>query len=110
MARNLMLPLVLLLAGCAGKPTTYLALAPVPPVQPRQAVGLPPLAVATIDIPPTIDRLQLTTGDAPGPLHVAGNVEYRTTVGRRYSAGRDQFCGPGTPRDESEHIIEFDNY
>jgi hypothetical protein len=72
---------LVLLEGCAGKPTTYLELGPAGPVRPRQAAGLPALAVGAIDIPPAIDRLHLTTGAAPGALHVAGDTEWAGPLG-----------------------------
>ncbi|WP_026440793.1 PqiC family protein [Acidocella facilis] len=78
--RRTVLLLLLLLSACAGKPTTYLALAPVPGVA-RPAHGLKALAVSAIDIPPAIDRLHLTTGAAPGVLHVAGNTQWAGPLG-----------------------------
>lgn len=71
---------ILLLAGCAGRPTTYLALAPAGQVRPQSA-AIPALAVSAVDIPPAIDRLHLTTGAAPGVLRVAGDTEWAGPLG-----------------------------
>jgi hypothetical protein len=72
----LCLPLALLLAACAGKPTTYLTLSGVPAHDRSAIAGGPPLAVSHIQIPPSIDRTQLTTATGPGSLHVAGKVSW----------------------------------
>ncbi|HTJ91020.1 MAG TPA: PqiC family protein [Acidocella sp.] len=72
---------VLVLSGCAGKPTTYLALAPTGTVQPQSLPAVPVLAVSAVDIPPAIDRLHFTTGTAPGVLHVAGDTVWAGPLG-----------------------------
>lgn len=81
MPRILPLLWVLILSACAGPPTIYLALAPMPPSTIQAAAGLPLLAVSSVDIPPDIDRLHLTTGTPPGTLHVAGHSEWAGPIG-----------------------------
>ena len=69
------------LAGCAGKPTTYLSLAP--QSAPRTAFGAPgapiavaPIAVAHVSLPPSLDRLYLTSQIGPTRLHVARHARW----------------------------------
>lgn len=71
--------LMLLLAGCASTPTTYLALTPVPgPVIP---VSGPPVAVARVAMPAAIDRLYLTTATGPTTLNVASHARWVAPLG-----------------------------
>jgi uncharacterized lipoprotein YmbA len=81
MRTRALLMCVLVLSGCAGKPTTYLALAPTSTVRPQTVSAVPVLAVSAVDIPPAIDRLHLTTGTAPGVLHVAGKTVWAGPLG-----------------------------
>ncbi len=67
--------IVLVLAGCAGKPTTYLTLSGVGPTATDSETG-PPLAVSHVQIPPSIDRTQLTIATGPATLHVASKVRW----------------------------------
>lgn len=64
------------LAGCAGKPTTYLSLAP--QSAPRTAFGAPgaPIAVAHVSLPPSLNRLYLTSQIGPTRLHVARHARW----------------------------------
>lgn len=71
--------LALGLAGCAGKPTTYLTLSPVP--GPARVAAGAPLAVSRIDIPPAIDRSGFTTATGPATLSVAGDTKWAGPVG-----------------------------
>lgn len=77
----LFLMFLLALSGCAGKPTTYLALAPVSGTQPIAAGGIPAVVVSTVQIPPEIDRRELTTGTPPGALKVHGKAEWAGALG-----------------------------
>ncbi|OYV32553.1 MAG: hypothetical protein B7Z80_26550 [Rhodospirillales bacterium 20-64-7] len=71
--------LALALAGCAGKPTTYLTLTPVP--GPAQTKAGTPLAVSRINIPPAIDRSGFTTETGPATLAVAGDTKWAGPLG-----------------------------
>lgn len=63
------------LAGCsAGPPTTYLTLAPTQGTVHR-APG-PPVAVAHVQMPSSIDRIYLTSATGANTLHVAGHVRW----------------------------------
>lgn len=68
------LPLVL--AGCAGAPTTYLSLDAAPPAQFYRLAGGPPVAISQFALPPQIDRLHFVTRTGPATLHVAGGAEW----------------------------------
>lgn len=67
---------LVLLAGCAGKPTTYLSLATRPSALTLVAEPGAPLAVAHVRIPPSLDRLYLTSQLAPNQLHVAAHARW----------------------------------
>lgn len=74
------------LAGCAGKPTTYLMLTPAPPAQnvpPAQNLSAPgaPVAVSHVQIPPVLDRTQYTTTTGTATLHVAGKARWAAPLG-----------------------------
>lgn len=72
----------LLLAGCAGKPTTYLTLQTAgPPAGPPGQEGGPAIAVSQVEIPPSIDRLHFTTATGQGTLHVAGDTQWAGPLG-----------------------------
>jgi uncharacterized lipoprotein YmbA len=81
MRTRALLMCVLVLSGCAGRPTTYLALAPTGTARPQTVPAVPVLAVSAVDIPPAIDRLHLTTGTSPGVLHVAGDTVWAGPLG-----------------------------
>lgn len=66
--------LPLALAACAGTPTTYLALAPVP--GPTATIPTPPIAVARVMMPAAIDRLYLTIATGPTTLSVADHARW----------------------------------
>lgn len=70
---------VLLLAGCASTPTTYLALAPVP--GPTVTLSGSPVAVARVAMPAAIDRLYLTTATGPTTLNVASHARWAAPLG-----------------------------
>ena len=71
--------LVVLLAGCATTPTTYLTLTPVP--GPTIGISGPAIAVAHIATPTAIDRLYLTTATGPTTLHVANHARWVAPLG-----------------------------
>jgi uncharacterized lipoprotein YmbA len=71
---TLALILPLALAACAGTPTTYLALAPVP--GPTSPIPTPPIAVARVIMPAAIDRLYLTSATGPTTLSVADHARW----------------------------------
>lgn len=81
MRRTAAVAIVLALAGCAGKPTTYLTLSPVPPAHQAAPSRITALSIANIGIPPAIDRLHLTTVAGAGELHVAGDTEWAGPLG-----------------------------
>jgi uncharacterized lipoprotein YmbA len=67
---------VLALAGCAGKPTTYLTLAPQTSPRSYIPVSDAPLAVADVAIPPSLDRLALTTASGENRIEVANHARW----------------------------------
>lgn len=71
-----LLLLVLALAGCAGKSTIYLTLSAVPPRDTDNTAGGATVAVSHVQLPPSIDRTQLTTATGPATLHVAGKIRW----------------------------------
>ncbi|HVW20557.1 MAG TPA: PqiC family protein [Opitutaceae bacterium] len=81
MRRSSSLPLLLaaaLVAGCASHdhPTTYLTLEPVAPAEsPAPASGTAAL-VAPVEIPPSLDRLLLTTATGAATLRVSGDARW----------------------------------
>jgi uncharacterized lipoprotein YmbA len=83
------LPLVL--AGCAGTPTTYLGLTPVPGAV--ATVRSPPIAVAKVLMPAAIDRLYLTTATSPTTLRVADHARWAAPLdGEAQSALADDLA------------------
>jgi len=72
---------LMLLAGCAGKPTTYLTLAP----QSSPRTYIPdsdlPVAVADVQIPPSLDRISLTTQIAATQMKVANHTRWAAPLG-----------------------------
>lgn len=69
------LTVLLLLVGCAAAKTTYLQLSPVPADHHLTVHGAA-LAVDRVQIPPTIDRIHLTTATGAETLNVAGHVRW----------------------------------
>lgn len=81
MARFIAWPILLLLAGCAAaKPMTYLSLAPVPGAPVTAAAGKP-ITVAHVEMPPSIDRLALTTESGPSTLDLDPNATWAAPLG-----------------------------
>lgn len=68
--------ILLLLAGCAGKPTTYLALAPTQSPITAISTAATPIAVAHVSMPAAIDRLYLTSATGTTTLHVAAHARW----------------------------------
>lgn len=79
MRRHLILASLLALAACASKPTTYLALAPMPGS--IHSGGGMPVAVAHVAMPASIDRLYLTSATGPNTLHVANHARWGAPLG-----------------------------
>jgi uncharacterized lipoprotein YmbA len=70
--------IMLLLAGCASAPTTYLTLAPVPG---ETVPGTGVVAVAPVQMPPALDRLRLTRAGGPEVIHVAPHTRWVAPLG-----------------------------
>jgi uncharacterized lipoprotein YmbA len=71
---------LVLLTGCAGKPTKYLTLSAPPSDRTYIAAGAP-VAVAHVEMPPTVDRLYLTTRLGDNQLHVADHTRWAAPLG-----------------------------
>lgn len=75
MKRSIAATLITLgLAGCAGKPTTYLTLTPMPGA--TQHASGPAVAVAHVAMPPVIDRSYLTSATGANRLHVSSHARW----------------------------------
>lgn len=62
------------LAGCAGRPTTYLRLTPTAGTV-HHASG-PPIAVTRVEMPATIDRMYLTSATGANTLEVSSRARW----------------------------------
>ena len=69
-----------LLAGCAGTPTKYLTLSAQPSDRSYVATGAS-VEVARVEMPPSLDRLYLTTKLGDNQLHVANHTRWAAPLG-----------------------------
>ncbi len=74
-----LLPLLLLLAGCGGTPTSFYSLAPLLPARsgnPARTCNKPPLAVAHVLLPGALDRAEIVRLAGPDRLDISGHERW----------------------------------